>query len=218
MGVNILAYSHFDEYLVDFTSFKPGRIDDDVFEVPDMCKEEGRQHTEGTAYTELQQASRKAGVAGVAASIAALPWVHLPGDLRSTAGLCYERAYHMVGHKSVLLDCCSCCCCHAATLTLNLRVWSQLRQVWMCHNLPAGWHGASTYGQLRQYSQQHIQRLTARVANQQMVGSWNSANAARLGYKLAANRFIDWLPEEYSSLMTAKRSTATSEKIKVDIC
>lgn len=38
---------------------------------------------------------------------------------------------------------------------------------------------------------------------------------AESGYKLALNKFTDWLPEEYQSLMTAKRSSQRSQQVKV---
>jgi hypothetical protein len=41
MGFNIMAGSHFDEYLLDFHSFKPGRVMEDVYNVPEICKKIG---------------------------------------------------------------------------------------------------------------------------------------------------------------------------------
>lgn len=155
MGVNILSYSHFDEYLVDFSTFKPGPIPDDVFTVPSMCKDDKQPSSSDTGYSDLKPVSVKGATAGVLASVAAMPWAHLPGrtDLSSSSDL-------------------------------------------------------------QQSLQQQVKRLAARAANQQFVGAWNAQNSNQLGYKLAVNRFVDWLPEEYSSLMTAKRSTARSEQIK----
>lgn len=80
---------------------------------------------------------------------------------------------------------------------------------------PAGQSSLSTASGLQGSLQQQIRRLAVRAANQQLVGNFNAQNSAQLGYKLGVNRFIDWLPEEYSSLMTAKRSTARSQQVKV---
>lgn len=82
-------------------------------------------------------------------------------------------------------------------------------------NQSVGRTDLSSSSDLQQSLQQQVKRLAARAANQQFVGAWNAQNSNQLGYKLAVNRFVDWLPEEYSSLMTAKRSTARSEQIKV---
>lgn len=65
--------------------------------------------------------------------------------------------------------------------------------------------------------------MAVRAANQRLVEAWNSAaasssssnGAAGRGFRLALNRFADWLPEEYAGLMTAKRSSSRSEAVKV---
>lgn len=79
MGVNILSYSHFDEYLVDFSTFKPGPIPDDVFTVPSMCKDDKQPSSSDTGYSDLKPVSVKGATAGVLASVAAMPWAHLSG-------------------------------------------------------------------------------------------------------------------------------------------
>lgn len=78
MGINILAYSHFDEYLVDFNSFKAGPIDSKVFAVPNTCKK--GKASSSTEPADLQPSSLKGATAGVMASVAAMPWASLPGD------------------------------------------------------------------------------------------------------------------------------------------
>jgi hypothetical protein len=63
--------------------------------------------------------------------------------------------------------------------------------------------------------------MAVRASNTRVVEAWNAAAAAGggsgdgPGFKLAVNRFADWLPEEYAALMTAKRSSSRSEAIKV---
>lgn len=37
IGYNIMSPSHYDEYLVDFLKYKPGRVDPSVFAAPDIC-------------------------------------------------------------------------------------------------------------------------------------------------------------------------------------
>lgn len=81
MGINILAYSHFDEYLVDFSSFKPGPIDDKVFAVPSMCKEKDQGQTSSSDFADLRPSSVRGATAGVMASVAAMPWAQLPGGV-----------------------------------------------------------------------------------------------------------------------------------------
>lgn len=75
MGFNILAGSHFDEYLLDFTSFKAGPISDaeDVFAVPSECDDKRRQAQQQQTQSE---GSREA---GVLASVAVMPWAHITG-------------------------------------------------------------------------------------------------------------------------------------------
>jgi hypothetical protein len=59
--------------------------------------------------------------------------------------------------------------------------------------------------------------MAVRASNQRLVAAWNAANGAGSGpgFRLALNRFADWLPEEYGALMTAKRSSSRSEAVKV---
>jgi hypothetical protein len=59
--------------------------------------------------------------------------------------------------------------------------------------------------------------MAVRASNQRLVSAWNAANgdSAGSGFRLALNRFADWLPEEYAALMTAKRSSSRSEAVKV---
>jgi hypothetical protein len=74
MGVNVISYSHFDEYLVDFSSFVPGPIAhaDQVFAVPGLCKEKQQQ--------QQGQGSMGGAAAGLLGTLAAMPWAHLPGE------------------------------------------------------------------------------------------------------------------------------------------
>ncbi|WIA34990.1 hypothetical protein OEZ86_013270 [Tetradesmus obliquus] len=165
MGVNIIAYSHFDEYLVDFTRFEAGPIAnaDAVFAVPQQCKDASRQQQQ---QQQQQGAGGRGGAAGAGllGTLAAMPWAHLPG--RASPGL-------------------------ASTA-----------------------QAAAAAQQLR--------RMAVRAANQRLVEAWNSAaasssssnGAAGRGFRLALNRFADWLPEEYAGLMTAKRSSSRSEAVK----
>jgi hypothetical protein len=63
---------------------------------------------------------------------------------------------------------------------------------------------------------QQLQRMAVRASNQRLVAAWNAANGADSGFRLAVNRFADWLPQEYAALMTAKRSSSSrSEAVKV---
>eukprot|EP00775_Hariotina_reticulata_P008341 gene8341-8525_t len=153
MGFNILAGSHFDEYLLDFDEFKSGPINDDVFAVPSMCK--GKQQ-EAEHQQEQDHREQKVLAQGLS-SAALMPWAHAIGSKPTPTG--------------------------------NLL---------------------------------QLQRLAALANNRQFVEAWNTQAAAvalsnsaeALGFKLAINRFADWLPEEYSSIATAKRSSLRSEVIK----
>jgi hypothetical protein len=94
MGVNIMSYSHFDEYLVDFTAFRAGAIEnaDKVFAVPQQCKEQQQQQGGGS-----RQGAASAGLLG---TLAAMPWVHLPGEPRG--GGAGSSSSGRVPHQHVL--------------------------------------------------------------------------------------------------------------------
>ncbi|GFR49771.1 hypothetical protein Agub_g11937 [Astrephomene gubernaculifera] len=47
MGLNVLTGSHFDEYIIEFTRFKPGTPPDAAFALPAACEEEGQQQQRG---------------------------------------------------------------------------------------------------------------------------------------------------------------------------
>jgi hypothetical protein len=104
MGVNIISYSHFDEYLVDFTSFKAGPIShaEQVFAVPGQCKEQQQQQQQG-------QGSRGGAAAGLLGTLAAMPWVHLPGEHRRAICLAQQFVYVRVVAASMesSISCCS---------------------------------------------------------------------------------------------------------------
>lgn len=71
MGFNIMSSSHFDEYLVDFTSFKPGPIDPAVFEAPSLCDKHHKHHQQGQQQQHLLTAQ------AVSAGSAVMPWARL---------------------------------------------------------------------------------------------------------------------------------------------
>eukprot|EP00879_Flechtneria_rotunda_P007527 GHRR01007896.1.p1 GENE.GHRR01007896.1~~GHRR01007896.1.p1 ORF type:complete len:555 (+),score=166.79 GHRR01007896.1:1913-3577(+) len=153
MGYNVMAGSHFDEYLVDFTGFEIGPFNEDVFAVPQSCIEKEHMDTKTAAANSVD----KAAAAGAMAGVALMPWAHIAG----------------IGANALQ------------------------QQV-----------------QLSAAGLQQLRRLAVRASNQQYVNTWNAGSAADENYKLGLNRFADWLPEEYSSLMTAKRSSARSEQVK----
>ncbi len=84
MGRNILMGSHFDEYLLDFTAFKPGKPHKSAFQEPDVCK--------GVA------PSGDSGARGVAAAqrAAVMPWTrlaHAAGEQLQGQQLLRAQAY-----------------------------------------------------------------------------------------------------------------------------
>jgi hypothetical protein len=87
MGFNILAGSHFDEYLLDFEEFKSGPVNDDVFAVPSMCKgkkqvvEEEEQQQLGMEQKRLAQGM---------SSAALMPWAHAISESTGLVGRCWE--------------------------------------------------------------------------------------------------------------------------------
>lgn len=76
MGFNIMAASHFDEYLVDFTSFKPGPIDASVFDKPALCE----KHHKPTASADMptKQEQQLLTAQAMSAGSAVMPWAKIP--------------------------------------------------------------------------------------------------------------------------------------------
>lgn len=91
MGFNILAGSHFDEYLLDFMSFKAGKPKAEVFDVPDICSKKPQPAsaqssdrpqqataataTQRTTTTSVKQAGSDAnGAARPVHAAAVMPW------------------------------------------------------------------------------------------------------------------------------------------------
>lgn len=75
MGFNIMAASHFDEYLVDFTSFKPGPIDPAVFEEPTVCEGKKKPTTAAAAAGALSREEQQLMTAqAMSAGAAVMPW------------------------------------------------------------------------------------------------------------------------------------------------
>lgn len=79
MGFNIMSSSHFDEYLVDFTSFKPGPIDPSVFQEPALC--EKKKHHKPTAAARDEQQLLTAQV--MSAGAAVMPWARVAASRRA---------------------------------------------------------------------------------------------------------------------------------------
>ena len=95
MGFNIMAGSHFDEYLIDFHSFKPGQIKEDVYAVPEICKKIGPTAVSAAAAAAKdQESSSAAGAAAAGSSFFGVPlpeWLlagaaRLWGEPAATAG------------------------------------------------------------------------------------------------------------------------------------
>jgi hypothetical protein len=105
MGVNIISYSHFDEYLVDFTSFKAGAIAaaEQVFAVPGQCKEKQQQQEQ-----QQGQGSRGGAAAGLLGTLAAMPWVHLPGE--QGRAICLAQQYVCVQLVAAIMESSISCC------------------------------------------------------------------------------------------------------------
>lgn len=73
MGFNIMSASHFDEYLVDFTSFKPGPIDPSVFQEPTVC--EGKKKPTAAAGGVVSRDEQQLMTAqAMSAGAAVMPW------------------------------------------------------------------------------------------------------------------------------------------------
>ncbi|KAI8473422.1 MAG: hypothetical protein J3K34DRAFT_518916 [Monoraphidium minutum] len=73
MGTNVIAYSHYDEYLVDFKSWKPGKPSDKAFAVPKACDTARKHHAAAAAAPGSPRAAR------VMQAAALMPWARLPG-------------------------------------------------------------------------------------------------------------------------------------------
>lgn len=80
MGFNIMAASHFDEYLVDFTSFKPGPIDAAVFEAPALCHKKHHKPTQ-----DMQEEQQLLGAQAMSAGAAVMPWARAVRDSNGNA-------------------------------------------------------------------------------------------------------------------------------------
>jgi hypothetical protein len=77
MGFNIMSASHFDEYLVDFTMFKPGPIAPTVFDKPQLC-EKHHKPTAAAAATaapqESEQEQELLTAQAMSSGAAVMPW------------------------------------------------------------------------------------------------------------------------------------------------
>jgi hypothetical protein len=82
MGFNIMAASHFDEYLVDFTSFKAGPIDPAVFDRPALCKKKHHEPTASDTPTQQQQQQLLTAQA-MSAGSAVMPWARVTAGARA---------------------------------------------------------------------------------------------------------------------------------------
>jgi hypothetical protein len=79
MGFNIMSASHFDEYLVDFASFKAGPIDPSVFQEPALCDK--KKHHKPTAGPKEEQQLISAQV--MSAGAAVMPWARVAASRRA---------------------------------------------------------------------------------------------------------------------------------------
>lgn len=75
MGFNIMAASHFDEYLVDFTFFKAGPIDAAVFDRPALCKK--KPHTPAALDTPTKEQQQLLTAQAMSAGSAVMPWARI---------------------------------------------------------------------------------------------------------------------------------------------
>lgn len=83
MGFNIMSSSHFDEYLVDFTSFKPGPIDSSVFQEPELCEKKPHKAHKPTAGADSPQQQQQLLTAqAMSAGAAVMPWAKATASRR----------------------------------------------------------------------------------------------------------------------------------------
>lgn len=47
LGVDLYMNSHFDDWIVNITAWRPGPIDDDNWRVPDMCHQAENEEVQG---------------------------------------------------------------------------------------------------------------------------------------------------------------------------
>ncbi|KAG1670521.1 hypothetical protein FOA52_015386 [Chlamydomonas sp. UWO 241] len=162
-GVNLLSGSHFDEYLVDITSWQPGPLRDaaDVFSPPEICS------TDYSDYGEQSRGLRASGSAAAAAAVAAL----LPGSLlagagsSTRAGAVVSAALGLAGRR-------------AAPGTAAAASSSAASGAAAAADAAATVSNARTAG--------HAAAATA-PATRAFADAWNSAHAASAGFRLAAN-------------------------------
>ncbi|GBF89567.1 hypothetical protein Rsub_02285 [Raphidocelis subcapitata] len=146
MGSNVVSYSHYDEYLIDFDYWKPGKPPAAAFSVPKTCPlDAARARASGAAAPDARAAR-------LAQAAALMPW----GRLRAAGAAASAPA--AAGGDGLLL-----------------------------------------------------RRLAARAEAARFVEA-HDARAA--GFSVALNRFSDWLPEEYSALMTARRAPRAGAALK----
>ena len=77
MGFNIMSASHFDEYLVDFTMFKPGPIDPTVFDKPQLCEKHHKPTAAAAAAAAPQESEQEQELLtaqAMSSGAAVMPW------------------------------------------------------------------------------------------------------------------------------------------------
>lgn len=211
MGFNIMAQSHFDEYLVDFTSFKPGPIDASVFEKPSLC-EKKKPHKPTQQQSEVEASPRQehelATAQVMSAGAAVMPWGRIPNSVAAAAVSAPPAAA-------------------SARPTLQQQQSEQQQQLKRLTLLAQNtrfveaWNEAAATASTSSSSSSNGDGDGRGLAKEQAPAAhpgFNQAQAkAHPGFKLALNRFADWTPDEYS-LLRGKRSSSRSEQVKQVKC
>ncbi|GIL54872.1 hypothetical protein Vafri_10565 [Volvox africanus] len=87
MGRNLITGSHFDEYVIEFTRFKPGRIAASAFELPGACEAAMRRRQQ---QQRVEDGGVLTGMRGVAARVGALLPAAVLGAAQDTSGILNE--------------------------------------------------------------------------------------------------------------------------------
>ncbi|GLI71137.1 hypothetical protein VaNZ11_016236 [Volvox africanus] len=91
MGRNLITGSHFDEYVIEFTRFKPGPIAASAFALPGTCKAAMRQQQQQQQQQQqVENGGALTGMRGVAARVGALLPAAVLGPAQDTSGILNE--------------------------------------------------------------------------------------------------------------------------------
>jgi hypothetical protein len=123
VGQDFFAGSHYDEYLYEWTSYKPGPVDPSVFDLPDPCKTQrpqGQHRHQDAAGTEAVMGQERHFIALQALAL-------LPGNHRE------HKGKPQVSSCLIAYTCKSCGCCKALLSCCSSRQYCIWLSIELCH-------------------------------------------------------------------------------------